>query len=346
MKVKEVCQVTIEQKKRQGMVSLPVCVDELYGDIHIKKDEREPLVELHPNREFISSQDFLDNLKLYRLDSKNYCNMYLTKTKVMTAIIIDLFKRLEAQLRVMGDELDSTVRQALRDSEEEALSNEALHAQVNYLKEEFASLRSEAYESKIELHRRQKAVGEASATSHLLKEQELNSLALRSSLSRMIRSLIAKPKALSVFTSVESNPQLLEFFLLQLFRHTRRSINEHLSKLLEVQSKLNVRLGSVRTALLELARLRGEQAGAPQVPDVRLSKILDRVYVRFIKTKINLGPEVQLEDAHIAEYFQDRKYLTYFCSSYLVRKHFFATCIPKELKPVPCIVVLDVSRLH
>jgi hypothetical protein len=334
----------VEQKKRQGMVSLPVCIDEMYGDIHLKRDSRGLQLELHPNRDFVESDAFLERLKLYRLDSKNYCNMYLTKTKVMTGIAIDLLKRLELQIKAFSEELETAVKHALRSFEAESNHGEAARAQAAYLREELAVLRSEAFESRQELVRRQKVLGDSSASSELTKELELHALALRGALSKMIRSLITKPKVLNHFTAVEVNPQLLEFFLLQLFERARRSISEHLAKLFELQTKLNVRLGSVKTALQELQRLRGQPAELLQQPDLQLSRLLDRGYARFIKAKINLGPEVKLEDAHIAEYFQDRRYLTYFSSSYLVRKHFFATCIPKELKPVQCLVVFDVSR--
>ena len=338
------CLQVVEQKKRQGMVSLPVCVDEMYGDIHLKRDASGPPLELHPNRDLVESDAFLEHLKQYRLDSKNYCNMYLMKTKVMTAIVIDLLKRLEMQTKAFADQLEAEVKLALRSLEAEPGLGEAAQAQGGYLREELSALRHESYEARHELERRKKALGETSASSELTKELEQNALALRVALSRMIRSLITKPKALGQFTAVEANPQLLEFYLLQLFERARRTVADHLAKLFELQTKLNVRLGSVQAALLELQRLRGQPADPPQLPDLRLSRLLDRAYARFIKAKIRLCPEVQLQDAHVLEYFQDRRQLTYFSSSYLVRRHFFATCIPKELKPVPCLVVFDVAR--
>ncbi len=328
------------------MVSLAVSVEELYGDIRLKRDARTPQLDLRPTRDFVESDAFLEHLKLYRLDSKNYCNMFLTKTKVMTAIIIDLLKRLDLQTKALAEELEAAVGLALASPEASAPASGETAGQVAYLKDELAALRTEAYQARLELSQRQKSLGEASGSSPLTKELELQTLALRSAFSKLVRSLATRPKALSHFTAVESNPQLLEFYLLQLFEHARRCLGEHLGKLLELQTKVNVRLGSVRTALLELLRLQGRPREAVQTPDLSLSGLLDRSYARFIRAKVSLAPDVRLEDAHIAEYFQDPRQLTYFSSSYLVRKHFRATCVPKDLKPVPCLVVFDVAPTH
>lgn len=82
----------IERRKTQNFMFAALPVEKLYGNLYM---DYEGMLMNFGLKEASSFNEFLDSLKSYRLNSKNYAGMFQTKAKVMIAILHSLFDNID-----------------------------------------------------------------------------------------------------------------------------------------------------------------------------------------------------------------------------------------------------------
>ena len=348
---------TNKLKLKQQMMSLPVHIDELYGNIFVNKSDRNVMQlnpELEKGKNPASFNDFLEYLKLYRLDSKNYCMTLMTKIKVMTGIMINLLKSIDNNLEFISKKYEIKAKKILQETcflESEGIT-------IKDISNQLLDLQKDIEYSRIDVRTRLKNTGDIPINNPCIKEQNVVFFIYTSSFSKLIRNMMKVPRTNESYVSLDSNCLLLEFYLLIIFQYTYFHITDNIQRILKIQKSVEAKLKLLLSSLEEIEsfgvnfpsettpRPNTRSFGNKSQPDddrFLLKKLLDKPYSKFIKSRINLPHGVKLEDSHIEEYFEDKKYLLYFSKSFLVQKFIKCSCNSKDKKTTNAFIILDVG---
>ncbi len=287
-------------------------------------------------------QDFLKNLKQYRLMSKNYCNMFLTKTKVMIKLLNSLNRELRQKLRASSELVGREYHKIKKQVEGTALSQE----QTKHFKdlenfklkhEEFVKFKANELE-KFELKETEDKEGVTVVEFVLLT----NLYHFTSCFSNLIRKLEKeKNPNPTIRLNEEVNVQLLEMNLLLTFESVRSELFYRvLPFLFKVTEELKQRLDSCQKFIegLKLGSKADVTSGA-----VRLAALIEPQIKRFIKKKIGMENKVIMKDDDLEDFIRDFYPFKYCEVSYLCRA--FLECI-EEKRNKKFLLMIDVASAH
>ena len=276
-----------------------------------------------------SIQDFLKNLKQYRLMSKNYCNMYLMKTKVMIKLLNSLNRELRTILRESSGMVGREIQRIKKHFEGVALdgtqaSQFASLESFRFKHDDFVKLKLGELE-KLEFKETEEREG-ATTIEHVLFTNLYN---FTSCFSNLIRKL-EKEKSPNpcVRLSDEANLQVLEMNLLLAFENIRRDIFYRvLPCLFQVADDLKQRLGSGQK-IIESLKLGPSLKFDLMIASVRLAALIEPQIKRFIKKKIGMENKIIMKDEDLEDFFRDFYPFKYCEVSYLCRA--FLECLEER----------------
>jgi hypothetical protein len=288
-----------------------------------------------------SIQDLLKNLKQYRLMSKNYCNMYLTKTKVMIRLLTNLNRELRVRIKESAELVGREYQKIKKHFQGTTLDE----AQTDHFKnfenfrqkhEEFVRFKFNELE-KLEFKETEEKEGLTVIESVLLT----NLFHFTSCFSNMVRKLekekVANP---SIRTNDEVNCQVLELNLLLSFENIRRDLfNRVLPFLFQVVEELKLRLDSGQK-IVDGLKLGAKLKVDLSAGQVRLAALIEPQMKRFIKKKIGMESKIIMKDDDLEDFFRDFYPFKYCEVSYLCRA--FLECI-EERRNKKCLLMIDVA---
>ena len=92
MKINEDFATAVERRKTQNLEFVAVPVQKLHGNLYMEYEGK----LLNLGIKDVNNSEFLHSLKRYRINSKNYANMFQIKGKVMVDILSSLIPKFEA----------------------------------------------------------------------------------------------------------------------------------------------------------------------------------------------------------------------------------------------------------
>lgn len=96
LKLSEDFKVTLERRKTLNFQFASVGVEKLYGNLFM---DYEGILFNFGFKDASTFDDFIGSLKSYRLNSKNYANMFLTKARVLIDILHSLLSNLDKSMQ-------------------------------------------------------------------------------------------------------------------------------------------------------------------------------------------------------------------------------------------------------
>lgn len=258
----------------------------------------------------------LNHLKRYRLNSKNYATMFLTKAKVMVDIINNLLTNFDDRLRRIL-EFFRKFRKSLKKNLEGVALTESVYTSVNKLKAYVSDLDTEV-NARLEEMREMKDLLASSddkgqLTSGYYVVAATNIQTYLNSLSMLIHR-IEKDKMTSHvlafnFSNTDNNTAMLERLTLISIECLRRFALEVVAvKLFDIHDRIieRINIGCQLAEEVAKANPKSFEGFEPSKLKFRLSSLIHPPLKRYIKTKIGLPSEIIIRDDDLKEFFAEK----------------------------------------
>lgn len=329
MKNNEDIRAVIERRRTQNFVFFAMPVDKLYGNLFMDYEGISFSLGLKDSATY---NEFITSLKSYRLNSKNYALMFITKAKVMVDILHNIASKFETKLINTYKHYDDLASLIPQDQS----------ADYKFYLSELRKFKDFKLEE-LQVIKTLLLGGQDSKENQYLKMIEKEVQIYLNAMSKMIRGLSESPKYVASFATLESNCFVLEFHMVVLFEAFRRwlvkaiiaRVYQHFQAFKEVAKLCE-----------DFAKKQGLSKCLDFSSNDPISSMIDKTYKRFIKKKINLQPKFIISDQVLLEFFQEGYPINYNSSTFFCKKHYLCVGQDKDIKNLPVIMVIDVGFAH
>lgn len=335
MKINEDMKAILERRRTQNFVFFAIPVEKLYGNLFMDYEGLSFSLDLKDSATY---SEFISSLKSYRLNSKNYAQMFVTKARVMVSILHCIVTRFEEKLFHTYKFYEHQV-QFSHKFEVIKYNKDIQDLVVDYQSSlsEFKRYRDFKLEDLQAL--KNLLLNSETQENNYVKMIEREIQMYLNSMSKMIRGMAETPKLVASFANLETNCFVQEFHMLVLFEAFRRWLLKTVVSV--VYQSFNEFQDFARQFedLFKKLEINFRPAFSSEDP---LSSMIDKSYKRFIKKKINLQQKFIISDQVLLEFFQEGYPITYNSSTFLCKKYYLCTVNDKESKKSPVIMVIDV----
>ncbi len=307
-------------------------INQLYGNLSettiLNGNDRS---EIHVR----SLHDFMETMRRYKLLSKNYSTMYISKLKVTERIIVHLLTEYLKKIEEISNFFIRSRKKVKSQLEGKPLEHE-MAAALSAQKKQINTITDEFDVRKTELADMLKNVTERDCV------QKMTDLYLGyiGSITKLTRKLEKKSKQVSSHES-DPNPMLLEFNMLLNFRRIFHFLEDAvIPKLFDVHLQVEKKRDQGLRSLKDFGAVTKCEIDL-NAPKFSLSSLLSKNLRRFIKNKIGLEHRMILTDDHLKEFFELYE-VKYPQDSYLFRAVLPCTFELKK-KVHPMHLILDVG---
>lgn len=327
-----------EKSKQENKHKLAVPIKTLYGSIC--RDDSDDILSERAKAPAKQS-DYLRILRSYRLFSRNYANIFMTRCKVMEQIvrhiIIQYQLKLQEKYKVFQN-LSAMIKKTYEAKQISVQTSEQItrfNKFMNDLKTEF-DLRKVDFEE-ILLH-----FDEQEKNRYVMGHVEKAFHDFSNAYGRLIRK-VEQGKKDNSLSEPEFNPFLAEFNLLLLFEWLRRYFYKTvIPMLLSMHKHIMDRLVAGLEIIAELL----PELHKPKESDAifTLCSLLEKPLSRFVKQKVGLKGEFVLKDCDLEDFFRESYEMKYPEISPLWRCHL--PCIFERTGKNPVMILLFIDVIY
>lgn len=311
-------------------VSVPVY--RMYGSLLIDST----LAPVREDSKDLYSAEFLHQLRKYKQSTKNYCHMFLTKSKIFMKVTINLLLELLEKHKDIPRKWDEATTKLLGHLLGVKKPQEILDIQELFKKE------SERLENglKVSDHGLRQILNLVKDKDSRIVEAEKAVVNFNNNFSSLLKKL-GSGKRLEKFTNLEQNITLLEFNLILHFESFRRFLmKDIIANLFEIHRLMSEHCGHLKSALQEVDVNNAVGQEATQLT-FALSSIIDKKLKHFIKKKIGLAMSRIMKDEDLLEFFQHYYQFSYPAATMFVQSYLVVSYETKEKKTIRMILIID-----
>ena len=346
-----------------------VSVHELYGNLNLFEDDS--TIPIRSKFNIQNKSTFVSILKKHRLVSKNYATMYITKSKILISILVNILEEYIPKLTLIHAnyaKIQTEVKvfyekKALEPQQVEMMTSLRLNtkdmpklikdaqAKLSEIKGQlFVSLESSEAQSPLTACG-MSATGQAvhkvyDNSKHVLMFMRLQKYfrGFVGAYSHLVRKYEKENKKILYFAENEKNYFLHEFEMALTANKLKYMLIQILERIYAVHEKINHLLQD-SAGIVKFLFPEGSTKIDQSMLSFRISSLLYAQYRRFVKKKIILGDKNILQDDDLKQFFVD-------CYPFLYPQFTpLYTCLIRcsyevkdKTKPhVPIIIVIDVS---
>ena len=256
-----------------------------------------------------STADFQTGLRKYKLQSKNYSSMFLTKSKVLIQLLSCILKQLIAKLLATKEYLTKVKSQVKTRLEGQSLSQKDAE-NLSDFKQYLITFTDEISTRRLELEDMWRIIEDTEGGYCHLSTLLLAFQGYIASISKYTKKIESKSKT-SISLAKTKNPFILEFDMLLLYQRLYRFlIKSIVPKLFDVHAHITKTLQQGVEVVNKLTQRSGIEILSKDL-QFSLSSMLDKNLRRFVKRKICLESKLILVDEDLREFFEECYELKY-----------------------------------